>query len=62
MRKIPFSRELYIEHDDFMENPPKKYFRLTPGNEVRLKHAYYIRCTKVIKNDQGKVGRSALHL
>ncbi len=49
-RKIPFSRELYIEQDDFMENPPKKYFRLAPGREIRLKHAYYITCTEVVKS------------
>jgi len=50
-RKIPFSREIYIEKNDFRENPPKKYFRLSPGSEVRLKHAYYITCTKVIKDE-----------
>jgi glutaminyl-tRNA synthetase len=49
-RKIPFSREIYIEHDDFRENPPGKFFRLAPGREVRLKHAYFIRCEKVIKD------------
>jgi glutaminyl-tRNA synthetase len=54
-RKIPFSREIYIEQDDFMENPPKKYFRLFPGNEVRLKHAYFIKCEEVIKDENGKV-------
>lgn len=55
MRKIPFSREIYIEQDDFMENPPKKYFRLFPGNEVRLKHAYFIKCEEVIKDENGEV-------
>lgn len=55
MRKIPFSREIYIEQDDFMENPPKKYFRLFPGNEVRLKHAYFIKCEEVIKDENGNV-------
>ncbi|QQE74302.1 glutamine--tRNA ligase/YqeY domain fusion protein [Brevibacillus composti] len=55
MRKIPFSREIYIEQDDFMENPPSKYFRLFPGNEVRLKHAYFIKCNDVIKDEQGNV-------
>lgn len=55
MRQIPFSREIYIEQDDFMENPPSKYFRLYPGNEVRLKHAYFIRCHDVIKNENGEV-------
>lgn len=54
-RKIPFSREIYIEQDDFMENPPNKYFRLFPGNEVRLKHAYFIKCEEVIKDENGKV-------
>jgi glutaminyl-tRNA synthetase len=55
MRKIPFSREIYIEQDDFMEEPPKKYFRLFPGNEVRLKHAYFIKCEEFIKNENGEV-------
>jgi glutaminyl-tRNA synthetase len=52
-RKVPFSRELYIERDDFMENPPPKYFRLRPGSEVRLKYAYIIRCDEVIKDASG---------
>jgi glutaminyl-tRNA synthetase len=52
LREIPFSREIYIEQEDFMENPPKKFFRLTPGSEVRLKHAYIIKCTQVIKDEQ----------
>jgi glutaminyl-tRNA synthetase len=55
MRQIPFSREIYIEQDDFMENPPNKYFRLFPGNEVRLKHAYFIKCEEVIKDAEGNV-------
>ncbi|GIN85743.1 glutamine--tRNA ligase [Heyndrickxia sporothermodurans] len=55
VRKIPFSREIYIEQEDFMENPPKKYFRLFPGNEVRLKHAYFIKCEEVIKDESGEV-------
>ncbi|MFN4147460.1 MAG: glutamine--tRNA ligase/YqeY domain fusion protein [Runella sp.] len=54
VRQIPFSRHLYIEQDDFMENPPKKYFRLAPGQMVRLKSAYIIRCDEVLKNDQGE--------
>ncbi|WP_100371690.1 glutamine--tRNA ligase/YqeY domain fusion protein [Bacillus sp. FJAT-45037] len=54
-RQIPFSREIYIEQEDFMENPPKKYFRLFPGNEVRLKHAYFIKCEDVIKDEDGNV-------
>ncbi len=55
MRKIPFSREIYIEQDDFMEEPPKKYFRLFPGNEVRLKHGYFIKCEEVVKDADGNV-------
>ena len=51
-RELPFSRELYIEKDDFLEDPPKKFFRLSPGNEVRFKFAYYITCNDVIKDDQ----------
>src|SRR5215469_5794578 len=54
-RKIAFGRELYIEQDDFMENPPKKFFRLSPGNEVRLRYAYFIKCTGVVKNAAGEV-------
>jgi len=54
-RFIPFSREIYIEQDDFMENPPNKYYRLFPGNEVRLKNAYFIKCNEFIKDDQGEV-------
>jgi len=54
-RKIPFSREVYIEQDDFMENPPAKYHRLFPGNEVRLKNAYFIKCNNIVKDESGKV-------
>src|SRR6202789_818087 len=54
-RRIAFSRELYIEQDDFMENPPKKFFRLSPGNEVRLRYAYFITCREVVKNAAGEV-------
>lgn len=54
-RKVPFSREIYIEREDFMENPPKKYFRLFPGNEVRLKGAYFVKCNEVIKDEEGNV-------
>lgn len=54
-RMVPFSRELFIERDDFMENPPKKYFRLSPGNEVRLRYAYLIKCDEVIKDENGEV-------
>jgi glutaminyl-tRNA synthetase len=49
-REIPFSRELYIEQDDFMEDPPKKFFRLAPGREVRLRYAYFIKCHEVVKD------------
>jgi glutaminyl-tRNA synthetase len=51
-RKVPFSRVLYIERDDFSEDPPKKFFRLAPGREVRLKHAYIIKCESVVKDDK----------
>ncbi len=54
-RKVPFSRELYIEQDDFMEDPPKKYFRLSPGREVRLRFAYFVTCTGFEKDDDGNV-------
>ncbi len=54
-RKVPFSRELYIEQDDFMENPPKKYFRLYPGNEVRLKNSYFIKCERIVKDESGEI-------
>ena len=50
-RKVPFSRELYIERDDFQEDPPRQFFRLAPGREVRLRYAYYITCVKVIKDE-----------
>jgi glutaminyl-tRNA synthetase len=54
-RKVPFSRELYIEQDDFREDPPKKFFRLSPGREVRLRCAYFISCTEVVKDVAGEV-------
>jgi glutaminyl-tRNA synthetase len=54
-RRIAFGRELYIEQDDFMENPPKKFFRLSPGTEVRLRYAYFIKCREVVKNAAGDV-------
>ena len=54
-RKIPFSRELYVERDDFMEDPPRKFFRLAPGREVRLRYGYFITCTDVIKDADGEV-------
>ncbi len=54
-RKIPFSRTIYVERDDFMEDPPKKFFRLAPGREVRLKHAYFITCREVVKDASGEV-------
>ena len=58
-RKLPFSKTLYIEREDFMENPPKGYFRLSPNNEVRLRYAYIVKCVKVVKNAQG--GIEAVH-
>lgn len=54
-RELPFSREVYIERSDFMEDPPKKYFRLSPGTEVRLRHAYVIKCREVIHDDKGEI-------
>jgi glutaminyl-tRNA synthetase len=54
-RKVPFSKVLYIEQDDFRETPPPKYYRLYPGNEVRLRYAYFVKCTHVVKNDSGEV-------
>ncbi len=54
-RQVPFGRELYIDRDDFMEEPPKKYFRLFPGNEVRLMNAYFVTCTSFVKDENGKV-------
>lgn len=55
VRKVPFSKELYIEATDFMEDPPKKYFRLAPGREVRLRYAYFVTCTDVVKDENGRV-------
>jgi len=55
MRNVPFSRELYVDGQDFMEVPVKKYFRLFPGNEVRLKGAYFIKCEEVIRNEDGSI-------
>jgi glutaminyl-tRNA synthetase len=54
-RKVPFSRELYIEQDDFMETPPAKFYRLAPGREVRLRYAYFIRCANAVKDSSGNV-------
>ncbi len=54
-RKVPFSRELYIERDDFMEDPPKKFYRLAPGREVRLRYAYFITCREVVKDEAGEI-------
>lgn len=54
-RKVPFSKVIYIERDDFMENPPKKFYRLAPGKEVRLRYAYFIKCTDVIHDDSGNI-------
>ena len=55
VRKVPFSRELYIERDDFMETPPKKFYRLAPGREVRLRYAYFLKCTGVVKDAKGEI-------
>jgi glutaminyl-tRNA synthetase len=55
VRTVPFSRELYIEQDDFLEDAPKKFFRLSPGREVRLRYAYFITCTDVVKDKAGNV-------
>ena len=54
-RKVPFARELYIDREDFMEEPPRKYFRMFPGNEVRLMHAYFVKCNSFVKDESGKV-------
>ena len=54
-RKVPFTKELYIERDDFMEDPPRKFFRLAPGREVRLRYAYFVTCTNVVKDNNGEV-------
>ena len=54
-RQVAFSREIFIERDDFMEDPPKKFFRLAPGREVRLRNAYLITCTEVVKNAAGEI-------
>ena len=54
-RKVPFGRELYIEREDFMEEPPKKYFRLFPGNEVRLMNAYFVKCDSFVKDENGNI-------
>ncbi|MCD6328794.1 MAG: glutamine--tRNA ligase/YqeY domain fusion protein [Candidatus Cloacimonetes bacterium] len=54
-RKVPFSKELYIEQDDFMEDPPKKFYRLAPGREVRLRYAYFLKCSSVVKDEKGNV-------
>ncbi len=54
-RKVPFTKEIFIEQNDFMENPPRKYFRLSPGKEVRLRYAYFVKCTDVIKDENGEV-------
>ena len=61
-RQVPFSRELYIEREDFMEDPPRKFFRLAPGREVRLRYAYFITCVDVVKDEGGPGHRTPLHL
>ncbi len=55
MRKVPFSKELFVERDDFMENPPRKFYRLSPGTEVRLRYAYFITCNEVVKDENGEI-------
>jgi glutaminyl-tRNA synthetase len=55
IRKVPFSRVIYIERDDFMENPPKKFYRLSPGQEVRLRYAYFITCVEAVKDEKGEI-------
>jgi glutaminyl-tRNA synthetase len=54
-RQVPFSKEIYIEREDFMEDPPKKFFRLAPGREVRLRYAYFIKCESVVKDEEGEI-------
>lgn len=54
-RKVPFTRELYVERDDFMEEPPKKYFRMFPGNEVRFMNAYFVKCNSCVKDENGNI-------
>src|SRR5438477_7267521 len=54
-RKVPFSKVLYIEQDDFREDPPKQYFRLAPSREVRLRYGYFVKCTSAVKNEKGEV-------
>ncbi len=54
-RRVPFGRELYVERDDFMEDPPRKFFRLAPGREVRLRYGYFVRCEEAVKDDEGRV-------
>ena len=54
-RKVPFARELYVERDDFMEDPPRRFYRLAPGREVRLRYGYFIKCEEVVKDDEGEV-------
>ena len=61
-RQVPFNGELWIERDDFMVDPPKKFFRLAPGREVRLRAAYFVTCTEVVTDDEGQRDRSPCHL
>ena len=55
LRRVPFAREIYIEAADFMEDPPKKFYRLAPGREVRLRYAYFVTCREVVKDAKGAV-------
>ena len=61
-RKVPFARELYIDREDFMEEPPKKYFRMFPGNEVRLMNAYFVTCNSFVKDENGSGDGDPLYL
>ena len=61
-RKVALTREIWIERGDFMEEPPRKFFRLKPGGEVRLRNAFIVQCTDVIKNEQGEVVGTSLHV
>ena len=61
-RRVPFTREIYIERDDFMEDPPRRFYRLAPGREVRLRYGYFIKCEDAVKDEDGNVSRVALHI
>ena len=61
-RKVPFTRELYVEREDFMEEPPKKYFRMFPGNEVRFMNAYFVKCNSCVKEKTAMLQRFTVHM